>query len=157
MDTNGNETASTEAEPPLQLDISAEPSLQLDTTPCDNLQLTEGQRTVALRLDFKIGNYCQKEDFFTFSNDGSLTIESSPVGINVQKGDVLVRYFNDDVRGWSLDRFNTEKWNSLQEPTRVELLIFLRNVSKKINLTLLGTISGSSMPTLVMRIITEKK
>lgn len=146
MDTNSNETASTEAEPPLQLDISAEPSLQLDTTPCDNLQLTEGQRTVALRLDFKIGNHCQKEDFFTFSNDGSLTIESSPVGINVQKGDVLVRYFNDDVRGWSLDRFNTEKWNRLEEPTRVELLIFRkgynpddmdRNVKKKVRNCLL--------------------
>ena len=37
------------------------------------------------------------------------------------------------------------------------LLISLKNVSNRLSLTLLGMFSGSSMPTLVMRIITEKK
>ena len=37
------------------------------------------------------------------------------------------------------------------------LLISLKNVSNRLSLTLLGMFSGSSMPTLVMRIITEKR
>ena len=37
------------------------------------------------------------------------------------------------------------------------LFISLKNVFKRLNLTLLGMFSGSSTPTLVMRIITEKR
>ena len=82
----------------------------------------EENQTVALWLEFKVGDHIA--DFFTYSPDGSLTIESSPIGINVQKGDVIVRYFNDDVRGWTKERFEREKWLNLKETTRVKLLIF---------------------------------
>ena len=87
------------------------------------------KKTIAVFISFIVGEHIA--DFFTFSSDGSLTIESSPIGLDVQKGDVIVRYFGSDVRGWTQKEFESKHWLNLNDKTKVELLIFRKGYNPK--------------------------
>ena len=63
-------------------------------------------------------------EYFNFVPDGSLTFENSPIGLDLQRGDVLVRYCGHNVRGWSQDLFMSKYWSNVKKNTMVELLVF---------------------------------
>ena len=89
----------------------------------------EEPQTEAVFFKFKVGK--DLTEYFNFVPDGSLTFENSPIGLDIQKGDVLVRYFSNDVRGWTQDQFMSKYWLNVKEKTRVEMLVFRKGYNPK--------------------------